>query len=514
MSNKPAAILAPDTFELWRTSFNTLLAVAPEVIEHGTLGPTVSDDDYESGTLWAKLDTKEIWVLAFSSGLGAGDAVWKQLGSTPGALLNTGAVPLISNWNAGSFTITASKFISTVAIGTTPFTVTSTTVVPNLNVQYLNGKQSTDIVLRNGSQALTADWNVGAFDITNVGGFTSEMITANATASTRLDLGSTIAKFGSSTSATDYSLGRPIDNGTFILNGGSGFGGNVVLYGNAHSTQANDIAFRAAGAVRLQWDDSVLAWDFKSRNVTSMGTLNGRDLSADGTKLDGIAANANNYTHPSHTGDVTGSGALTIASAAVTNAKLANMAYGALKLRKSSGAGVPEDSTIIALPVATSADVLLGQAPSGAFSKMAVSNFLDNTAPALLRNPYKAHLSYGTTASGTRTFDCEQYATGSIDAITTSTAVTISLLFPAFGTGAARGLASGFSLAGKIYVHTTSASTNISVTTNATTNPFGSNGDGAKGIAPYGTNEWAILAYEYFTDSSNSFVWCEWVRDT
>ena len=35
------------------------------------------------------------------------------------------------------------------------------------------------------------------------------------------------------------------------------------------------------------------------------------------TKLDGVATNANNYSHPSHTGDVTGSSSLTIASGAV-----------------------------------------------------------------------------------------------------------------------------------------------------------------------------------------------------
>jgi len=34
-------------------------------------------------------------------------------------------------------------------------------------------------------------------------------------------------------------------------------------------------------------------------NVTVSGTVDGRDLAADGTKLDGIATSANNYTHPS-----------------------------------------------------------------------------------------------------------------------------------------------------------------------------------------------------------------------
>jgi hypothetical protein len=67
--------------------------------------------------------------------------------------------------------------------------------------------------------------------------------------------------------------------------------------------------------------------------------------SADKTKLDGIAANANNYTHPNHSGDVTsvGDGATTIANDAVTNAKLANMATSTIKGRATAGTGDPED---------------------------------------------------------------------------------------------------------------------------------------------------------------------------
>jgi hypothetical protein len=64
-------------------------------------------------------------------------------------------------------------------------------------------------------------------------------------------------------------------------------------------------------------------------------------------KLDGIAANANNYAHPNHSGDVTsvGDGATTIANDAVTNAKLANVATSTLKGRISTGTGDPEDLT-------------------------------------------------------------------------------------------------------------------------------------------------------------------------
>ena len=83
-------------------------------------------------------------------------------------------------------------------------------------------------------------------------------------------------------------------------------------------------------------------------NVTMSGsqTVDGRDLSVDGTKLDGVAASANNYVHPNHSGDVTSSadGAQTIAADAVTYAKMQNVtATDRILGRDSAGAGVVEE---------------------------------------------------------------------------------------------------------------------------------------------------------------------------
>ncbi|MFN4202537.1 MAG: DUF2793 domain-containing protein [Tabrizicola sp.] len=91
-------------------------------------------------------------------------------------------------------------------------------------------------------------------------------------------------------------------------------------------------------------------------------SVNGFMSAADKTKLDGIAAGANAYSHPNHTGDVTslGDGATTIAAGAVTNAKLADMATATIKGRASAGAGDPEDLT------GTQATALLDTFTSGA----------------------------------------------------------------------------------------------------------------------------------------------------
>jgi len=56
-----------------------------------------------------------------------------------------------------------------------------------------------------------------------------------------------------------------------------------------------------------------------------------------------VVANTAKVSNATHTGDVTGSTALTIAADAVTNAKLANMATATLKGRNTAGTGDPED---------------------------------------------------------------------------------------------------------------------------------------------------------------------------
>ena len=66
--------------------------------------------------------------------------------------------------------------------------------------------------------------------------------------------------------------------------------------------------------------------DQMTGNLTFSGsqTVDGRDLSVDGAKLDGIAASANNYTHPNHSGEVTSSadGATVVADNIIDEANL------------------------------------------------------------------------------------------------------------------------------------------------------------------------------------------------
>jgi len=65
-----------------------------------------------------------------------------------------------------------------------------------------------------------------------------------------------------------------------------------------------------------------------------------------------VEANTLKVTNANHTGDVTGSGALTIANDAVTNAKAANMAQATIKGR-ASGAGTGDPTDLTAAQVKT-----------------------------------------------------------------------------------------------------------------------------------------------------------------
>ena len=58
-----------------------------------------------------------------------------------------------------------------------------------------------------------------------------------------------------------------------------------------------------------------------------------------------VTANTAKVTNATHTGDVTGATALTIANNAVTNAKAADMATATIKGRVTAGTGDPEDMT-------------------------------------------------------------------------------------------------------------------------------------------------------------------------
>ena len=95
----------------------------------------------EDGTYEADLDVERNIVVG-----GTVDGV--DIAALDAAVLKKdGSVALTADWDAGSFKATAEQFESDVATGTPPFVVASETVVPNLNVDMLDGLEAADFVV-------------------------------------------------------------------------------------------------------------------------------------------------------------------------------------------------------------------------------------------------------------------------------------------------------------------------------------------------------------------------------
>jgi len=76
-----------------------------------------------------------------------------------------GTRALSAGWDVGAFTVTAKSFTSDVAIGTAPFISTSTTTCTNLNADTVDGVEGANIVTADGLTPLTANWDAGSFEV-------------------------------------------------------------------------------------------------------------------------------------------------------------------------------------------------------------------------------------------------------------------------------------------------------------------------------------------------------------
>lgn len=104
----------------------------------------------------AVLSTGETGGTKYLREDGDGTCSW-QTPSGAGDLLADGTVPLTADWDVGAFSITALRFISDQATGTSPFTVASTTVVTNLNADTVDGIEGANITTLDGTQTVTGD---------------------------------------------------------------------------------------------------------------------------------------------------------------------------------------------------------------------------------------------------------------------------------------------------------------------------------------------------------------------
>jgi len=126
-----------------------------------------------------------------------------------------------------------------------------------------------------------------------------------------------------------------------------------------HSTdriQASSIETSGASNVQTDLDSkAAVSHTHVEADITDLGNYsvvghthvaaNVTDFDTEVTNNSAVTANTAKVTNATHTGDVTGSGALTIANSAVTNAKMADMVQNTIKGRITASTGAPEDLT-------------------------------------------------------------------------------------------------------------------------------------------------------------------------
>jgi hypothetical protein len=133
--------------------------------------------------------------------------------------------------------------------------------------------------------------------ISNVDGLQTAL-DAKQAAATAL---TTTTSFGGDVSGTYNSIVVADDSHNHVI---SNIDGLQTALDNINTDLVNDTTPQLAGDLDLNSNDITGTGNINiTGNVSLTGTVDGRNVSSDGSKLDGIASGANNYTHPSYNGD-------------------------------------------------------------------------------------------------------------------------------------------------------------------------------------------------------------------
>lgn len=265
------------TFNLINTNATTLnIGGAATVLNIGaSAGQTniLGDLNLATGKV---LEINDVTILS-ATGLGS-SVVSSSLTSV--GTITTGV------WNAGSITssgaVQGTTLASTIATGTAPITVTSTTLVSNLNADLLDGQEgSYYLALANATGTLASanggtGVNNGSSTITLGGNLTTSgayAVTLTATGTTNITLPTT----GTLATTSDLSSYAPINNPTFT---GTVASNGTLIKMNADATSGTeDVYFTVERGsdpdVSLRWNESTDAWEFTNDGTTYQGIGSG-----------------------------------------------------------------------------------------------------------------------------------------------------------------------------------------------------------------------------------------------
>jgi len=166
------------------------------------------------------------------------------------------------------------------------------------------------------------------------------------------------------------------------------------------ATEQTKLAGIATGATANSSDATLLA---RANHTGTQPASTISDIQATIAANTAVAANTAKVTNATHTGDVTGATALTIANNAVTNAKAAQMATKTYKGRTSAGTGNAEDVAVATLKT----DLVLVKADVGLGNVDNTSNATERAATATLTNKRITKRTDTTTSSATPTINTD-----------------------------------------------------------------------------------------------------------
>lgn len=242
-----------------------------------------------NGSTWEKWDTTDaVSSVAGRTGavtLTSTDVGLANVNNTSDATKDAAATALTNKTSVTSTgAVTGSTLVSTVATGTAPLTVTSTTVVPNLNAQLLNGigqtisSTASTVAARDGNAYLVARGFLAGFTTTATAAGTTTL-TAAASA--------TIQEFTGTLAQTVVLPTTSVVAGQqfTILNNSTGL---VTVQSSALATihvlapgaESIFTALVATPTTAAHWEDSIFATSYaagKSLTVNNNLTLAGTD---------------------------------------------------------------------------------------------------------------------------------------------------------------------------------------------------------------------------------------------
>lgn len=228
-----------------------------------------------------------------------------------------------STWNGkqdalGFTAVPTTRTVNSQALSAN-ITLTTADIADSTNKRYITDAQLTSVgTIGNKANDSAVVHNIGDETIAGIKTFSSFLITP------------------SSAPTTDYQVA----NRKFVLDSVAGAGGGDMMKSTYDPTNKSADVFNMDNMVEGT-TNKILTSAERTKLTNTSGTNSGDN--AINTLYSGLVTNA------THTGEVTGSGALTITSKAVTLAKMADMATASLIYRKTAGTGVPEVQTLATL---------------------------------------------------------------------------------------------------------------------------------------------------------------------